>query len=638
MQSFNMAPVTHDISNYNNFDFNGVDLPEKLPFGEYLFNRLLSIGTKSIFGVPGDYNLKLLEHLYDKSVTRDDNNRLRWIGCCNELNAAYAADGYSRYLNKIGCVITTYGVGELSALNGIAGACSENVKVLHIVGIIDYEDNPNPELKNRNLHHLMPRLEDSNFLGPNYKVYYEMVKNRIACSVEYLNDVSTACDQVDKVIEDIYRLSKPGYLFVPCTLVDQLVNSKNLISRPSITLEDSRLKTPNDSIDKLSKLALRWLYQSSTPAIIGDVFIDRYGISKELNDLIQLTKIWNFSSVMGKSIIDETNPSYMGLYNGNAGMDSVSEKFLSCDLVLHFGIEINEVNYGHFSYPYKPNAKIIQFHPTYIRFLDTATNEENLFKNINFVDILKNLLKSIDVANLSLQYDAKFKPFNSEELKLKEDFCVEEITQVHLQKIIPEFLNPGDIVVSDTGSFQFAIRDFKLPSQSKIITQGIYLSIGMGLPAALGVGIAMQDYPNHHILEDNKLPIDYHPKLILLVGDGAAQMTVQELTTMLRFDIPMEIFLWNNNGYTIERAIEGPGRSYNDIMPWKWTKLFEAFGDFDGKHTRNCIIETRSQLETKLNELKYKNKRKGVDFMEVKLAVLDFPVQVRAMVKATVRR
>lgn len=603
-----------------------------IPFGEYIFKRLLSIDTKSVFGVPGDFNLSLLEYLYSPSV---ESAGLRWVGTCNELNAAYAADGYSRYSNKIGCLITTYGVGELSALNGIAGSFAENVKVLHIVGVAKSIDSRSSNFSDRNLHHLVPQLHDSNFKGPNHKVYHDMVKDRVACSVAYLEDIETACDQVDNVIRDIYKYSKPGYIFVPADFADMSVTCDNLVNVPRISQQDCIVYPSENQLSDIINKITSWIYSSKTPAILGDVLTDRYGVSNFLNKLICKTGIWNFSTVMGKSVIDESNPTYMGQYNGKEGLKQVYEHFELCDLVLHFGVDINEINNGHYTFTYKPNAKIIQFHPNYIRLVDTRQGNEQMFKGINFAPILKELYKRIDVSKLSLQYDSNVTQYTNETMRLEDPTNGQSsiITQVHLQKTMPKFLNPGDVVVCETGSFQFSVRDFAFPSQLKYISQGFFLSIGMALPAALGVGIAMQDHLNAHINGGN-VKEDYKPRLILFEGDGAAQMTIQELSTILKCNIPLEVIIWNNNGYTIERAIMGPTRSYNDVMSWKWTKLFEAFGDFDGKYTNSTLIQCPSKLALKLEELKNSNKRSGIELLEVKLGELDFPEQLKCMVEA----
>lgn len=603
-----------------------------IPLGQYIFQRIISAGTKSIFGVPGDFNLPLLEYLYEPSLVKQG---LRWIGNCNELNAAYAADGFSRYSNKIGCIITTYGVGELSAINGIAGAFAENVKILHIVGVARERDSrPNTANSKINIHHLVPSLKDSNFVGPNHKIYYEMVKDKISCSTEWLDDINTACDKVDKVIKDIYKFSKPGYIFVPMDMVSQMVSTDNLLTEPSISMRDCIDKPSATAVNEITETICNWIYHSKTPAIIGDVLVDRYGANEALNSFIRQTKIWNFTTVNGKSIIDESNPYYMGLYNGEEGASCVIERFSQCDLILNFGVDSNEINHGHYTFKYKKNARIVEFHPEYIRFIETETNTEKLIRGINFIFILEELTKRINPSSLHFQYDSKVKAYSSQEVypdMENTDFEEQNITVDYLTKAISTFFNPGDVVVAETGSIAFAIRDLVFPSELKYIAQGFYLSIGTALPAAFGVGIAMQDYPRHHIT-DNTVSKDYVPRLILFEGDGSAQMTVQEMTSMLRYQVPIELFIWNNDGYTIERAICGPTRSYNDIMPWNWTKLFEAFGDTNCQKTVSTLIETKSKLAWKMKQLKDRKQRDNIELMEVKLGIFDYPKQLQSMV------
>lgn len=622
-----MTPVTLDHYNKQSPGFSY----ETISLSEYLFRRLYSVGTKSIFGVPGDFNLPLLEHLYEPTVD------LRWIGNCNELNAAYAADGYSRYCNKIGCLVTTYGVGELSALNGVAGAFAEDVKVLHVVGVASSKvsgDNND----GKNMHHLIQSLRNSNFVGPNHKTYYEMVKDRVSCSTEYLEDIDTACDLIDKVIEDIYRYSKPGYIFVPVDLQDVKVSTKNLVERPTITLEECIAPNVDTSspehIEHIVDAVLNWLYQSSSPCVLGDILTDRYGGSNNLNQLINKLKIWNFTTVMGKSIIDESNPQFKGLYNGRECLSSVIEDFSKCDLILHFGVELNEINNGHYSVDYNEHigANVVQFHCDYIRFMNSKTKEEKLYRDVNFIHVLEMLVERANASKLHLNYQED--SANTTVSSISSSSSDQKITQKFLQEIMPQYLNPGDVVVCETGSVQFGVRDYRFPTNLKYISQGFFLSIGMALPASLGVGIAMQDYPLCHITDESLANCE--PKLILLEGDGAAQMTVQELSTILHNDVKLEIFLWNNDGYTIERAIKGPTRTYNDIAPWNWTKLFEAFGDgLDGAKvsTTNTVVETRDQMLTKLRKMQ-SGTDSQIELLEVKMGVLDFPEQLECMVNA----
>lgn len=627
-----MAPV--DIKNVIGSDI-VEEMETTIPLGEYLFKRLLSIGSKSVFGVPGDFNLPLLEYMYDDSGCEKGSGSelINWIGCCNELNAAYAADGYSRYTNKIGCLITTYGVGELSALNGVAGAMAEHVKILHIVGVAPTFITQNDSLNYKNLHHLLPNIDDPNKNKPNYQIYYEMIKDRISCSSAYLENLENACDQIDNVIRDIFKYSKPGYIFIPSDYSNKLVSNINLLNTPVIRLEDCIPSPPNFVLDEASNALLNLVYNSKQPGIIADVFVDRYGCNNLLNSFIELTQIWNFSTIMGKSILNESSQTYMGSYNGLGGLTSVYNKVLSCDLILIFGINTNEMNSGNYSFKYNKNATVIELNRTNLKITRNIDGQVTTFENISFVHVLRGMLSSIDSKNLNFEYSKSTKPYSSDELVLSVEEETSKISQNYLQKTIPSIFNESDIFVCETGSFQFAVPDFKFPKNLKYISQGFYLSIGMAIPATLGVGIAMKDYPKLHMYNSRCEKTDYVPRLILMEGDGAAQMTIQEMTTILRHKIPLEILLWNNSGYTVERAIEGQYRSYNDIMSWDWTKIFEVFGDPDHEYSRSTMVDSKSKLNIKLNELKKNLNRNCIELVEVKLDPFDVPRQLQYMVE-----
>ncbi|EDO17304.1 hypothetical protein Kpol_1062p12 [Vanderwaltozyma polyspora DSM 70294] len=613
-----MAPVITHRPTYSSSN-EMLNNDKSLRFGDYIFKRLNSCGTKSIFGVPGDYNLNLLELMYPNG-TANKTSEINWIGCCNELNAAYAADGYSRYTNKLGCIVTTCGVGELSAMNGISGSFAEHVKVLHIVGIPSTE-----KFKTGgNFHHLLPNFKESNLNKPNYKVFAEMVQGSVSCSTKFIENLDTACQEFDDLIRDIYKYSKPGYMFVPENYFKLYVNPKNLYETPSITLQDCITMSPDkmEMADGLTDFIFSYLYHAEKPAIIADTLTDRYSGSSLLNEFIQKTNIWNFSTLMGKSILDESTETYKGVYNGKDGCEKVQKAISTCDLILHFGVEKNEVNSGTYTFEdyYSKVSFIIEFHPQYIRMIDMQSKSTQLFGGVEFTYILKRMLKMVNPSNLHLNYPT------SDESSTKTDqeaVANNQITQDHISTTMESYIKPGDVVLCDTGTFQFSLRDFKFSSQVKLVSQFFYLSIGYALPSALGVGIAMRDYPNSHI-KDEQLKENTKPRLILFEGDGAAQMTVQELSTMLRYEVPMDIFLWNNDGYTIERAIQGPTRSYNDIQPWNWTYLFKAFGDAKENFAKNHKVETTKELDNILTELRSKDQN-NINFVEVTLGIMDMP-------------
>ncbi|SCV06087.1 LANO_0H21814g1_1 [Lachancea nothofagi CBS 11611] len=604
--------------------------PAKIPLGQYFFQRLVSCGARSVFGVPGDFNLSLLEHMYAPEVV---DQGLNWIGTCNELNAAYAADGYSRYSNTIGCVVTTFGVGELSALNGIAGAFAENVKVLHVVGVTPSLFHQNPTHASQNVHHLVPAMSCSNFEPPNHRVYYDMVNARVSCSSAFLDNIDTACDQIDNVITEIYRRSQPGYIFIPADFPDMLVSCENLNNRPLISLQEVISNIPTDDADttRCTDLILEQLYKSKKPAVIADMLCDRYGLNSSLRNFVEKAQLWNFSSAMGRSILNEASPNFKGCYNGLESNEQAISDIQQCDLILHWGAVKNEMNTGHYSYQFGSNTQLVELHPNYIRFVNGKQSGKHLmFNGTYFGEILDRVSAGLDITKLNFEYPETQSP----SMERYNPDPRSPITQLYLQQTFPDIMKPGDVLIVETGSFQFGVRDYVFPSNLKYISQSFYLSIGMALPCALGVGIGMQDYPLDHIYTEQVGNLEAcPPRLILCEGDGAAQMTIQELTSFLRYKVPLELFVWNNKGYTVERAIKGPTRPYNDIMMWKWTKLLEVLGDFEEKQTFSRRFETIENL-SEFFELFQSPHNKLIRLVEVVLDVMDFPEQLKVMAAA----
>jgi indolepyruvate decarboxylase len=132
----------------------------------------------------------------------------------------------------------------------------------------------------------------------------------------------------------------------------------------------------------------------------------------------------------------------------------------------------------------------------------------------------------------------------------------EAFTQVTFWKNIETFLRPGDVLISDTGTSFFASSNLRLPEGTAFIGQPIWASLGYALPAALGTCLALPQR-----------------RQLVFLGDGALQMSAQELSTILQLDLDPIIFLLNNDGYTIERLIYGADSSYNDLNPWLYGRL-----------------------------------------------------------------
>ncbi|KAL5209219.1 hypothetical protein ABZP36_004842 [Zizania latifolia] len=165
--------------------------------GRHLARRLVQVGVIDVFAVPGDFNLTLLDHLIAEPG-------LRLIGCCNELNAGYAADGYAR-ARGVGACAVTFTVGGLSVLNAIAGAYSENLPIICIAG----GPNSNDYGTNRILHHTIGLPDFSQELR---------CFQTITCHQAVVTNLADAHEQIDTAIATALRESKPVYLSISCNL------------------------------------------------------------------------------------------------------------------------------------------------------------------------------------------------------------------------------------------------------------------------------------------------------------------------------------------------------------------------------------------------------------------------------------
>ncbi|CUM47147.1 Thiamine pyrophosphate enzyme, central domain-containing protein [Debaryomyces fabryi] len=593
-----MAPVITRLQSYSSIE----EYDEQIPLGEYLFLRVCQINPrlKSVFGIPGDFNLNLLEHLYADSLLREKG--VKFVGLCNELNASYTADGYSKIIQGLSVLITTFGVGELSALNGIAGAFAEYAPVLHIVGTTstkraDYAKTCGAQGV-QNFHHLVQNK--NSLMAPNHDVYKPLVEP-FSVIQESLTmdgfDNEENLKKIDRVLIKICQENRPGYLFIPCDIPDITV-SKARLEEAIITQELAEDDIESKQlVENITDRILDKLYQSSKPSIIGDALVSRFHydevftkfISKLPSNFVKL-----FTTNMARNI-DETLPNFVGTYFGKVSPTTELQKNLEqdTDLLIDFGYLNVETNTAGYTRDYSNIKDYIEIHPDYvfmdneyIAVKDTATDR----RRFSMGDLIQSLNQKLDTTcfinnnKLINNISYKFTPRKWHTDDATIDQCV--VPQSKLIDFFNDYLQPNDILMVETCTFLFAVPDLKFPPGVTFLSQSFYGSIGYAIPATLGVSLAEKD------LGTNR-------RIILVQGDGSAQMTVQELSTFLRHDlINPKIFLINNEGYTVERIIKGPTRSYNDIQAsWKWTELLKIFGDEHGARHVAATLKNAAELE-----------------------------------------
>lgn len=562
---------------------------DTVPLGQYLFQRLKQSGIANVFGVPGDFNLQLLDYVYK---VKDVN----WVGCCNELNAAYAADGYSRIKRGPAALVTTYGVGELSALNGISGSYAESVPVIHIVGTTARPTQDEQWL----LHHVSP---GQGLNKPNHMIYGETSKP-FACAHEWILDPKKAAEQIDHVIAEVTKRCVPGYLYIPTDMVHK-------------GMPNSRLQTPLDvehrndesKEDALVSEILEGLYKAEKPIVLGDILSYRWAPAQDLiKELLQKAPMWSFTTPLGKGVIDESDPTFVSVYNGTLSGEGVPEAVHSSDFVLNVGPLLSDSNTGGFTRQIKDENAVL-LHPNYI------SVKGKIHEGIHFGGVLKKLVARID--------GAKVKPLGDKpQVGPLKDEPTKHISQDYLLKAVERFIQPHDILIAESGTFQFSAPLMKFKEGCTYFSQIFYSSIGFALPAAFGAGIAHRE-------------LGLKGRVVLVEGDGSAQMTIQELGSMVRHKLPITIFLLNNDGYSIERAIWGPEQDYNDICPnWKYTKLLSAFGGEEGTNVNSTLVRTRQDMEDLLANGEFtKSTATKTSLVEVILDPFDYPWILKGQVK-----
>ena len=240
----------------------------KISLGDYVFRRLIDLGIRHVFGVPGDFNLHLLDHVY--SVPE-----ITWVGTCNELNGAYAADGYARIKGHPAALITTFGVGELSAINGIAGAYSEHVPIIHIVGMTSRIAQEERIM----IHHTL----DQNWDHSTFTRMSEPIRSTSA----FLWDERKAAKEIDRVCEAAFKTRRPVYLFIPMDMPDILIDASPLENSLDLVIRNI------SEVDEIAatEALLEALYLSRRPCLVVDVLAHRYGLTKEVRTFSRITQM-----------------------------------------------------------------------------------------------------------------------------------------------------------------------------------------------------------------------------------------------------------------------------------------------------------------------------------------------------------
>jgi indolepyruvate decarboxylase len=497
----------------------------KETIGDFLLRRLQEAGIRHIFGVPGDYNLELMQQL-------EDRGEPAWIGNCNELNASYATDGYAR-IKGLGALIVTNGVGALSAINGVAGAYSEHVPVICICGSIPAKSIQRGDL----MHHTLADREKGNF----YRAFAEVTVAQALLSPE------NAATEIDRLIMTCWRRKLPVYMELPSDI------AYLEIEVPAEPLKLTMAPSDKERLHSCAQAILERLNSAKSPAFLLDLDADRFRVAKQIAELAERWQMRVATLNTSKGVFCETSPLYLGTYIGIASALATREAIEQSDCLLTVGYRRIEVPTGFFTDKLPESA--IKVNSDYV---DVGTNN---YQGVNIAELMQTLLEACPPSP-----KAKVAPPISGPSEVAESAGI--LTQTAYWNAMQKFIRPGDVIIAEDGTSIIGAGLMRLPEDCTFISQAVWGSIGYATGALLGTLLAA--------------PSRRH---VLFTGEGSLQLTAQEISTMLRHELKPFIFVINNHGYTIERAIMGKDAKYNDVANWRYSELPKIF-------CRKCTAET----------------------------------------------
>lgn len=485
---------------------------------QHVLRRLRDLGIDAVFGVPGDFAFPV----HDGVV---DTDGLAWVGCCNELNAGYAADGYAR-LRGAAALSTTYGVGELSAINAIAGSYAENLPVFHLTGMPAV-----PVQGARSLvHHTLGTGE--------FDLFHRMAQP-VVCGSAIMTPQNVAYETERLIAAALYH-RKPVYMAFPADLATApVLGHVEALDRPS---------SDPESLAGAVAAIVAALEDANTACVLPGILAARMQLRRVLADFIESSGLPFATMFADKSVIDETHPRHLGMYDGMLANEELRAFVESCDQVVRVGTAMTDFNSGAFTANLDP-ARTIDIGRNVTR-VGPAT-----FTGVEMRDVLVEL--TLRVTSRSIRPTPT--PSTMGPVVGAGD---DPISAEALYPRWEQFFAPGDTIVAETGTASMGLAFARLPVGATFHNQTLWGSIGWATPAAFGAAVAGPP-----------------GRVVLITGEGSHQLTAQEIGQFGRRGLNPIIFVLNNDGYLIERLLcTDPDIAYNDVAPWNYTALPHALG------------------------------------------------------------
>ena len=488
--------------------------------GEYLIKAVQKTGTRHVFGIQGDYVLNFYDQLY--------KSPLKLINTCSEQGAGFAADAYAR-MTGFGAVCVTYGVGGLNLANTTAQAFAERSPVLIISGAPGMSERQHDAL----LHHKVKSFESQ------LNVFREMT---VAQAV--LGKAETAPAEIDRVIRAIQATKKPGYIELPRDMVMAETGE------PPAGSSGELPETDREAIDEAVREIESMLAASKRPMVMVGIEIQRFGLQQDLLKFLEISGFPFVTGILGKSVISEDHPQFVGVYAGAMTPKDVRQAVEESDCLIAVGPLVTDLSTGIFTQHIDP-SKTIFSEP------DGLKVKHHFYPSVgmkDFFDFMTPIMAKFKRA-VPAAPNREIPPFVPVTGKA--------ITVERFIACVNAFLSDETVVIAEAGDSLCAALDLRVHGKSGFMSPAYYASLGFAVPAAVGVQCAAS----------GRRPL-------VIAGDGAFQMTGMEITTAIRYGLNPIIVVLNNGGYgTFRHIIDG---AFNDIQPWHYAEIPKMMGAGEG--------------------------------------------------------
>ncbi|HMK83609.1 MAG TPA: thiamine pyrophosphate-dependent enzyme, partial [Candidatus Bathyarchaeia archaeon] len=510
------------------------------------------LGVSHVFGVPGESALTLFDSL--------NSSGLETVVMANEPSVGYAADAYSR-LRGLGVALVSYGVGALGMVNSVAEAYAEHSPLVVISG--------GPSMKERRsyplIHHKVKTFET------HQRVFAEITEYSTI-----IDDIETADSKIETALSIAMRTKRPVYLEIPKEMVLAEIH------HPRVSTETQR--SDHGALREAVIEIVDLINAAKQPVVIAGVELARLKLQHELMEFAEKTGIPIASTLLGKSVLPEDHQQSVGVYLGELGSQELAHYVANSDLQILLGGLLSDVDLGIFTARLYPEKMITAT-------IDHVTVKFHVYPNVLLGDLMHRLNSTPNLKRHDLPTSWAWKKHDAQLKNIG-------ISIVEVMELINEFIDARIRIVCDVGDCLFASSQLRTKLGSAFLSPAYYLNMGFAIPGAVGAQLA----------DPSKRPL-------VLVGDGAFQMTGMELVTVAKLHLNPIIIVLNNRRYATLRFMQRKENSKtHHVFPLDYAGFAKLLGG------QGLVAQTPHELR---EALKRSREAKGFALIEVKISPED---------------